>query len=196
MTKLHISPGFSDAERPVAARLYWQAFKGKLGLIMRPEGRALAFFEHIIDPRFAFVARDESGALLGIAGFKTSEGAFTGGTLRDLCNAYGWFGGLWRGMALSMLERELAPDTLLMDGIFVDQNARGHGIGTALLATIKDEGRNRGLSSVRLDVIDTNPRARALYEREGFKAAGTERTGPLRHIFGFNTSTTMIFRLH
>lgn len=195
MTNLHISPGFSDAERPLAARLYWQAFKGKLGPVMGPEARALAFFERLMDPRFALVARDDSGAMLGMAGFKTAQGALSGGTLRDICHDYGWLGGLWRGMVLSMIERDLAPDTLLMDGIFVDQSARGRGIGTALLAAIKDEARDRGLSSVRLDVIDTNARARSLYEREGFVAAGTERTGPLRHIFGFNSSTTMLFRL-
>ena len=196
MTTLHISHGFADTERPLAAHLYWQAFKGKLGPIMGPEARALALFERLMDPRFALVARDDNGVMLGMAGFKTAQGALTGGTLRDLCHDYGWLGGTWRGMLLSVLERDLAPDTLLMDGIFVDRKARGRGIGTALLAAIKDEARDRGMSSVRLDVIDTNPRARALYEREGFEAAGTERTGPLRHIFGFATSTTMIFHLH
>ncbi len=195
MAALTISPGFSDAERPLAARLYWQAFKGKLGPVMRPTDRALSFFETILDPTFALVARDETGALLGLAGFKTSEGALTGGSLDDLCRTYGWIGGTWRGIVLSVLERELAPDTLLMDGIFVSEAARGRGVGTALLSAIKDEARKRNLSLVRLDVIDTNPRARALYEREGFAPSGTEHTGPFRHIFGFKTSTTMHFRL-
>lgn len=195
MPALTISAGFSDAERPLAARLYWQAFKGKLGPVMQPTARALAFFETILDPRFALVARDDKGVLLGLAGFKTAEGALTGGSLGDLCRAYGWIGGTWRGLVLSVLERDLAADTLLMDGIFVSEAARGQGVGTALLSAIKDEARARGLSCVRLDVIDTNPRARALYEREGFVACGTEDTGPFRYIFGFKTSTKMVYRL-
>ncbi|MBR9842658.1 MAG: GNAT family N-acetyltransferase [Rhodobacteraceae bacterium] len=195
MTALRITPGFSEVERPLAARLYWQAFKGKLGPVMKPTPRALAFFETILDPRFALAARDETGKLLGLAGFKTAEGALTGGGIRDLARAYGWVGGLWRGAILSVLERDLAPDTLLMDGIFVAQEARGRGVGTALLDAIKAEAHARGLSSVRLDVIDTNPRARALYERAGFTPTGVEKTGPLRHVFGFATSTTMLYPL-
>ncbi len=195
MTALTISSGFSDAERPIVARLYWQAFRGKLGPVMNPAHRACAFFETCLDPRFALVARDGTGTLLGLAGFKTAEGALTGGGVRALCRVYGLFGGLWRGLILSVLERDLASDTLLMDGIFVAREARGRGVGTALLSAIKHEAHARGLSCVRLDVIDTNPRARALYEREGFVASGTEQIGPFRHIFGFTSCTTMHFRL-
>jgi len=195
MSSVHISPGFSDAERPLAARLYWQAFRGKLGPVMRPEPRALAFFEAVLDPHFALAARDEAGHLLGLAGFKTTEGALTDGGVRDLTRAYGWVGGLWRAALLSALERNLTADTLLMDGIFVAEEARGRGVGTALLTAIKTEARNRGLASVRLDVIDSNPRARALYERAGFTPTGVEKTGPLRYVFGFETSTTMLYRL-
>ena len=38
----------------------------------------------------------------------------------------------------------------------------------------------------------SNPRARALYEREGFIAGETETLGPLRYIFGFDSSTKML----
>ena len=82
-----------------------------------------------------------------------------------------------------------------MDGICVDADARGCGLGTALLQAIKDDARAQGKTAVRLDVIDTNPRARALYEREGFDAIGTETLGPFSLIFGFRSSTRMLFRL-
>ena len=44
---------------------------------------------------------------------------------------------------------------------------------------------------VRLEVVDTNPRARALYEREGYVAVRTERTPYLRRAMGFGEVTTM-----
>ena len=61
-----------------------------------------------------------------------------------------------------------------------------------LLNAIKRKAREQGCTQVRLDVIDTNPRARLLYEREGFRAVAVRNLGPLRKLFGFRYATTMI----
>ena len=66
------------------------------------------------------------------------------------------------------------------------------GVGTRLLAALYDEAAERGYRSVRLDVVDANWRARALYERQGFVATRTESLGMLRFLFGFASSTTMV----
>lgn len=191
-----IRPGVPAALRAEAAALYWQAFANKLSAVMRPEAKAIALLNRVIDPDYALSALDDGdgdkGRLLGLAGFKTNEGAFVGGQLADLRAVYGGFGGLWRGLLLDLLERDVAPGRLLMDGICVHPEARGQGVGTALLDAIAGEARRRGLSEVRLDVIDSNPRARALYERAGFHKTGTIGMGPLRWIFGFRQATTMI----
>ncbi|WP_298860442.1 GNAT family N-acetyltransferase [uncultured Sulfitobacter sp.] len=191
MINFTLSKGFSDAERRVVARLYWGAFSAKLGRLLGPDETALAFFSQIITPKFAITARDATGKVIGVAGFKTSKGALTGGGMRDIARYYGWFGALWRGPLLALLEREIEEDTLLMDGICVDSTARGWGAGTALLGAIKAEAAARNLTHVRLDVIDINPRARALYIREGFVAGPPQNIGPLRLLFGFSSSTPM-----
>ncbi len=187
-----IARGFREDQRAAAASLYWQAFRGKLGPLMRPEDKALAFFRAVLDPAFAINAAAPDGTLLGLAGFKTAQGAFVGGGLRNIAGTYGWPGALWRAPLVSLLDRRLEPGTLLMDGIFVAEEARGHGVGTRLLDAIKAEAAQRGLARVRLDVIDTNPRARALYQRQGFVAGMTEHLGPLRYLFGFSSAQTMI----
>lgn len=186
-----VSPGFDDAERPLAAALFWQAFSAKLDRVMGPDAKGLAFFERALDPDFALVARNPEGKMLGLAGFKTRDGGLAGGSMSDLARVYGGFGALWRGMILSVLERRLQSGIFQMDGIFVASEARGQGVGTALLTAIKDEARRRDMSQVQLDVIDTNPRARALYEREGFRTVSEEETGPFKYLFGFERSTTM-----
>ncbi|GAB2186342.1 GNAT family N-acetyltransferase [Roseibium sp. LAB1] len=189
--KISILAGFPEDQRPVAARLFWQAFSGKLGKVLAPEDKALRLVERILNPEFAISAVDEDGRLLGLAGYKTSDGALAGGSLADMTAVYGMFGGLWRGFLLDVLERKIEPDCLLMDGIFVAETARGQGIGGTLLKAIGEEARQRSLSRVRLDVIDTNPRAKALYERSGFKAVGEEKTGFLELLFGFSSATRM-----
>ncbi|GGB40752.1 molybdopterin-guanine dinucleotide biosynthesis protein MobC [Roseibium aquae] len=186
-----IQRGFSEAHRDDTAVLFWQAFSGKLGKILAPHDRALEWLRRILDPAFAISAVDESGDLLGLAGFKTSEGALAGGSLADLAGVYGWTGALWRGALLSVTDRDVNPDLLLMDGIFVADHARGRGVGTALLDAIVEEARKRGKSGVRLDVIDTNPRAQALYERRGFVGVSTEETGIFAGLFGFCSALRM-----
>ena len=185
-----------DAEdRGRAAKLYWDAFKGKLGALLGPQERALRFLEMVIDPRFVLSAYDRDRQLVGIAGFKTADGQFVGGKLRDMVQVYGWLGALWRGALLELLERPVAAGELLMDGICVDETARGRGVGTRLLDALKEKARAFKLDRIRLDVIDTNPHARRLYEREGFVAGDVSQAGPLRWLFGFQTSTAMRFDL-
>ncbi|NDJ53018.1 MAG: GNAT family N-acetyltransferase, partial [Chloroflexi bacterium] len=86
----------------------------------------------------------------------------------------------------------LETGTLLMDGIVVDGSMRGQGIGSRLLDAILDYARMHDYEKVRLDVVDTNPRARALYERKGFVEVRTERYPILKPIFGFAGSATML----
>lgn len=191
MTEFSIQAGFDPSQRKTVADLYWQAFSAKLGKLMGPDARAIEFFMRTLDENFAISAVAPDGTVLGAAGFKTSQGALAGGGMRDLVHIYGWFGALWRAPLLSLVERDIAPDCLLMDGIFVAETARGKGVGSALLSAIKSEAATRGLSQVRLDVINTNPRARRLYERQGFVAGKTEHLGPLRHFFGFSSSVEM-----
>jgi ribosomal protein S18 acetylase RimI-like enzyme len=182
--------------RPQAARLYWEAFGGKLGRVLGPDDRAIAFFERVIRTDHCLAALDETGALVGLAGFKTPSGSFAGGGWSDLTAIYGPFGGRWRGCLLWCLNREVDNDRFLVDGICVVRSQRGRGVGTLLLAALYDEAARRGYRSIRLDVIEGNWRARALYERQGFLATRTERMGLLRHLFGFAASTTMVRPLH
>ncbi|MFU1479004.1 GNAT family N-acetyltransferase [Roseovarius sp. C7] len=191
MTGFSIHPGIPMDQRDRAAALYWEAFGPKLSRVMGPTPRAEGFLRDLFDDRFALSAVDARGQLVGLAGFKTHEGSLTGGGLGDLARSYGWAGALWRGLVLALLERETLRDVLLMDGICVAREARGQGIGSALLDAILAEARRHDLPRVRLDVVAENPRARALYERKGFVAAGDSELGLLRHVFGFDRATAM-----
>jgi len=189
---IKIQSGFPPHLKRQAAELYFAAFEGKIGGILGRDGRGVRFVERVINPDHAISAVSDDGAvLLGIAGFKTSQGALVGGELSDLAAIYDWFGAIWRAIPLSLLERSLEDDVLLMDGIAVADGQRGKGIGTKLLNAIFKEAAVRKKTRIRLDVIDTNPKAKALYERLGFIALETEELGPLRHLFGFRSATKM-----
>jgi ribosomal protein S18 acetylase RimI-like enzyme len=192
---MRLTHGFRDADRPAIAALYWEAFGAKLGRALGPRDRALRFIEGVLSPGHAVCAWSEAGELLGVAGFKTREGALVGGDFADMARVYGRAGALWRLALLALLSRDTENARFLMDGLFVAPHARGCGVGTQLLDAIAEEARARGFREVRLDVVEDNLRARALYERKGYRAVARHSTGPLRFVFRFRAATVMVLRL-
>ena len=184
-----VGPGVAPEHRREAARLFWQAFGAKLRLPLGDERRAVDYIERALDPAHA-ISAVEGGALLGVAGLKTGRGGLLAGRRADLAAVYGPWGALWRGVVLGLYDRPLEPGALLMDGLFVAEGARGRGVGTALLAAVAERAWAEGCAEVRLDVVDGN-RARALYERQGYRAAGRIEAGWLAPLLGVRGATTM-----
>lgn len=179
----------AGAERRVA-ELYWDAFGRKLGPALNPASRAVPFIAaHLNTDRAVCALLD--GRLVGLAGYHHGGRAFTGGSARAVLRAYGHLRGLPRLLLLSLFERRPAPGQLVMDGIAVDPDMRGRGVGGLLIEEVAAVAAEQGCREIRLDVIDTNPRARALYERRGFTAVRTEYTPYLRGLLGFGAVTTM-----
>ncbi|MGL4320954.1 MAG: GNAT family N-acetyltransferase, partial [Paracoccaceae bacterium] len=171
--ELTIHHHLPHALREQAAVLYWQAFGAKLGRVMGPEARALRLLSQIIRSDHAIVAM-AGDQLVGLVGYKTPRGAFASGTFGDLWAIYG-MGCLWRAAVLRLLVRDVDNERFLLDGLCVAPGAQGQGVGTALLDAVAIEAEARGYRAVRLDVVDTNPRAKALYEREGFRVINETR---------------------
>lgn len=173
---LSVGSGFTEAERPVVARLYWQAFGGKLGRVMGPEDKAQACIARAIRPDHALIARDGRGHVIGVAGFRTRDGSFLDPDDATLVSVYGRSGGVLRGHLLSLLASEVDNRRFLVDGICVAPGQRGQGVGTALIEALAQEARRRGHAALKLEVQARNRRARALYERLGFERVGGGRS--------------------
>lgn len=185
--------GLAEHEFPVAARLYDQAFGPKFAVAIRSRQARRAILQQAFVGDFALTAR-HGDKLVGLAGFHTPDGALTGGiTAGRLLSALGVVRGLRAALVFGLYEREPADGELLMDGIAVDPDYRGRGIGGRLLRNIVDHARTHGFATVRLDVIDTNPDAQRLYERFGFSAVRTQAFPGLRWLLGFGAATTMAF---
>ena len=50
----------------------------------------------------------------------------------------------------------------------------------------------QGLSIIRLEVVDANPRAEKLYRDIGFEAVREQTVWPFGTLFGFQSSTVML----
>lgn len=183
--------GLPAGHEHAAAKLYWQAFGEKLGKLLGPSDRGIGFFKATVNPPSIFAAITPDGTLLGVSAVQLNGKGFSDAGLGDLFKHYR-LGALWRMVPLSMLERTASSDTLQMDGICVGENARGMGVGTALLDAVFQCARDNGMTKVTLDDINTNPRAKALYERKGFVAVSEESTSILKPILGFDSATRMV----
>lgn len=190
-----IRRGIAPDQRHGAARLYWQAFGGKLGRVLGPERKALSLVERVMCPDHALVAIASGGEVLGVVGFRTRVGSFVGGSQADLEAVYGRLGGYWRGLCLSYVARDLPDGMLIVDGLSVDPAHRGRGIGTALMRALCAEAAARGYAEVRLDVVGENLRARALYDRLGFAVLHRHDSWLTRLVFDYRLTFEMGLRL-
>lgn len=192
MTTVTIRPGVPDsAGRDRAAALYQEAFGAKLRPALGDDARTRRLLAAALDPAHLLCAvRD--GEVVGVLGFHHHGGSAFRLRYRDLARTWSPWTAWLRMLLLAPLDRTPRPGELLLDGVCVDASVRGLGIGTRLLDAATELARDHGADRVRLSVVDGNPRARALYERLGFRATRTTDLGPLRHLYGFARATDLV----
>lgn len=188
-TDITIQHGVPAGLHLQASRLYAEALKAKLQPFLGSVDRASRLLSQGLRPHRGIFALN-GDKVVGVAGFKVDGTELFDVSMRHMRQEYGW-SALPRALGLMLLSRREQPDTLLMDGIAVDPSMRSRGIGARLLDAICQHAAHLNRRYVRLDVVDTNPRAKQLYARKGFVAEKTSGIGPLRLIFPFRASTTM-----
>lgn len=191
MTQIHHN--LPDKFREPAIALYYEAFESKFSKLFTQE-EALKILPELLNGEQAIYAVQDE-ALVGFAGVQHGRQKLFKSSLHPFTTHLGMMRGLLAAFVLSLFERPYTEGELLMDGICVDKKMRGQGVGSALLAAIYDFAREKGYQSIRLDVVDTNPKARKLYERIGFEAQETQRHPFTKKMLGFSASTRMVKKI-
>jgi GNAT superfamily N-acetyltransferase len=76
------------------------------------------------------------------------------------------------------------PEVAELIGMFVRPQARGRGVGEAVVDAVAGWARQQGASTAHLWVTETNSRARLLYERCGFTATAERQSLPSNPALG------------
>jgi ribosomal protein S18 acetylase RimI-like enzyme len=107
---------------------------------------------------------------------------YTLSIIRQIMTFYGPVSGMRvirRAVQIGRVIAVPAPEHHCIAHLGVAPAFRGKGIGTGLIRHLLDDGRRKGRPLAVLDVSVENPRARALYERLGFRVT-CERVSTLR----------------
>jgi len=176
-----------------AIRLYFNALKEKLEPILGSDDRAQEALASNIATDKCLVAIC-NGKLVGIMGIQTNKRGFVNPNLKTMVRIYGNFGGILRMGGLAILHHTIGTDELYVDGVAVASEMRGKGIGSHLFELLEQAVLKKRIKTISLEVIDTNPRAKALYERLGFVAVKTQTLWLLNLFvrFPFRSATLMV----
>lgn len=186
-----IQYGLPEAWREPAAHLYCEAFPRVMQFFMGSTEHAVPILTACFNPEPAFVATVD-GQPVGLAALQCDGRHFLQPRLRIFTRRRGWLRGAFGWHMLRWFRLTLPADEIGIDTLAVTAAVRGHGLGSRLLEATFDYGRRLGKRAARLDVVDTNPEARRLYERLGFVAVKTERFPFASRYVGFSATTIMV----
>jgi GNAT superfamily N-acetyltransferase len=80
--------------------------------------------------------------------------------------------------------KDLGDGVAEIKRMYVVPHARSRGVARALLGALEDAARELGYSCVRLDTGARQPRARAMYERAGYRSIGDYNANPYAAFWG------------
>jgi ribosomal protein S18 acetylase RimI-like enzyme len=190
MDEVTLAQGLPAGQRRPAAELLFAAFASKFGPLLGSRRHAVALFAACLQPDRAISARRQ-GELVGLAGLHHGAKRFLEYRWPAVRSEYGLLGALPRALILRFIASPDVSGELWVDFLAVAEGHRGCGIGTSLLHEVFAFAQAEGMQAVRLDVVDTNPGARRLYERLGFVPVSTVRQPLLFRPAGFTALTTM-----
>lgn len=191
-----IRRGLPQGLRDAGAVLFDEAFGSKLSMALPDHDKRLAFLARTFSASHIVVAL-RGDELVGMVGLSASEGRFRGGLMdiswdpRRASDLLGVVGAIRAVVGLLAVAHKPERGELRVDGIAVSPEARGMGIGTRLLEEVATIAREDGFRWVRLDVVDVNPRAQALYERVGYRVTEVQSFRYMRRLVGYGGMTSM-----
>ena len=176
--------------RKSAIILYYEAFESKFSKLMNLDESINILTDLLNSEQTIYAVQD--GVLVGFAGIQHGNKRLFKNSLQPFIKQLGFVRGLSVAFALSLFDRPYKDSELLMDGICVDKNMRGQGVGSLLLEGVYEFAKKNNYKTIRLDVVDTNPKARKLYEKIGFEAISSHNYPFIKSLMGFSASTTLV----
>ena len=187
---IEIKLGIPEEMRHQAAIICYEGFRSQMELLVGSQQKGIALLEQSLDLELALMALQQ-GRLVGFVGLQYENRPFFRFKRSHFTQELGFLRGLLVYLLFNLFATQILPQEMFINVIVVDASVRGKGIGTSLMQSVFEITQQNQFHAVVLDVIDTNPDARRLYERLGFKPVRTRKYGYLRNLIGSSAVTTM-----
>ena len=190
---LEISFGVPMKQRRRVATIIHTTFESKLHRIIGFDQFSSLVVEHLRNDRI-LVAWDK-GVIVGVGGLKFEGKDFLEITNSQLLRALHYNVVRFTLLGL-MFYDSVDQKELLLDVLAVSHERRSRGIGTQIIQYVINFAHSQGFDKVKLSVVDTNERAKQLYQRLGFQVSKIQRIPfPWNRIYGINSASEMTYRL-
>lgn len=186
--------GIPNTLKDQVSSLYAEAFERKfIKIVADKHTMSKLFIENMNENCGLCVIEDDE--IIGVAGFHVGHHALLGFEMKTFIREFGYIKGLFKCLMILLFynRKPTHEKELLMDGIVVNKDHRGKGIGTKLFDALEKYAIDNGYTQIRLEVIRENPKAKDLYTRLGFKPTRVEQMPRfIADLIGVSAVTTMI----
>lgn len=177
------------------ANILYENFQDKSKMFFGNKKKAITLIASTLENDRIFVAVKDK-EVVGYAGLQCQKKSFSNPTLTKIVTIYGLL--TFRTLPFLIVSLFNRPKyyQLHLESLAVTKKEQGKGIGTRLLNATINYAKENNFSQIKLEVIQTNPKAKELYQKLGFKTSKiTQIPYPFSYIMGFNSFEEMHLNL-
>ena len=191
---IEIADSINKNQRIRTIEILYYAFEQKIRALIKSKEKALAIYNKSLKNDQVFYALLD-GNVVGFIGMHYENKTFLEFKYRNLRKYFNPLQSYFIYRIYKLTSPKIKDDVLRIASIAVDKSVRSLGIGTQLINKVFGFAKNKGFKEVILEVVNTNPKAKALYERIGFKEKKIVRYYFLTRSAGFSSEYIMSYKL-
>jgi len=177
-----------------AVDIYYFAFQRKIRALIKGKEKAVAIYGQAINPdRGIFALSDDK--VVGVIGLHYHNKNFMEIKYKNVREHFNPIQGYFIYFINKIMYPKIEQGVLRIDAIAVDEKLRGHGIGSLLIKKVFEFAKEKGFKEIILEVVDTNPRAKKLYEILGFKEKKIVNYFFTKRAAGFSSESVMSYNM-
>lgn len=188
--------GVPENQKLKVASIIYDAFGSKFNKFYGNKNKVVEYISKSLRNDRTIISL-KNGMTVGFVGLEHNKKSFIEPDLKQTFHIFGLASPVAILITkLFVLANKTKPQEMHLESIAVSKTERGKGIGSKLLQFVLNHARSKGFSQIKLEVVNTNPRARQLYESFGFEEVKVNKIPyPLSFLMGFENIIEMVCKL-